>query len=174
MEKNENIIEITEIIKTFEAPLILYAARFLNDIDGARDIVQETFIRYLRISQKGEQKKIGNVQAWLYKVTRNQCLDIKKSAQTKYEVHLPEDIDHKNNGQHSPDRAIEQKELMMIVKEKINKLPEREREIVILKLEHGKSYKEIADIMGLTVTNVGFILHQAIKKLSEQLKELNC
>lgn len=49
-------------------------------------------------------------------------------------------------------------------------LNEREREIVILKMEHDKSYKEIAEIMNLTVSNVGFILHGALKKVQERLQ----
>jgi RNA polymerase sigma-70 factor (ECF subfamily) len=48
-------------------------------------------------------------------------------------------------------------------------LEPRDREIVILKIEHGRSYKEIAEIMGISVTNVGFILHTAIKKLAKSL-----
>ena len=50
-------------------------------------------------------------------------------------------------------------------------LNEREREIVILKMEHDKSYKEIAEIMNLTVSNVGFILHGALKKLRNAYRE---
>ena len=48
---------------------------------------------------------------------------------------------------------------------------EREREIVILKMEHDKSYKEIAEIMNLTVSNVGFILHGALKKVRNAYRE---
>ena len=49
------------------------------------------------------------------------------------------------------------------------KLEPRDREVVILKIEHGRSYKEIAEIMEISVTNVGFILHTAIKKLAKDL-----
>ncbi|HCE43764.1 MAG TPA: hypothetical protein DET40_09465 [Lentisphaeria bacterium] len=73
-------------------------------------------------------------------------------------------------GSGRPDRTFEKEEAMMLVRKKIMELEPRGREIVILKLEHGRSYKEIAEIMGISVTNVGLILHTAMKKL---VKEFN-
>ena len=54
------------------------------------------------------------------------------------------------------------------VVEAIACLPPRQQEIVRLKFQHGMSYKQIADVMKLTPTNVGFILHTAIKTLRDQ------
>ena len=48
-------------------------------------------------------------------------------------------------------------------------LSEREQQLVILKVYEGKSYREISEITGLSVTNVGYILHQAMKKLAQEL-----
>jgi len=72
----------------------------------------------------------------------------------------------------APDAALAEKEDMKLIRQAINKLDPRSREIVVLKLEHERSYKEIAEIMDLTPTNVGFILHKAMKKLSNSLKAL--
>jgi len=49
-------------------------------------------------------------------------------------------------------------------------LDQREREILSLKVEQGKSYKEIASILDLSVSNVGFILHSAMKKMQKAYK----
>ena len=53
--------------------------------------------------------------------------------------------------------------------EALSRLSDRERQLVVLKVYEEKSYKEIAEITGLTVGNVGFILHTAIKKLAAML-----
>ena len=53
--------------------------------------------------------------------------------------------------------------------EALSRLSVRERQLVVLKVYEEKSYKEIAEITGLTVGNVGFILHTAIKKLAAML-----
>jgi RNA polymerase sigma factor (sigma-70 family) len=48
-------------------------------------------------------------------------------------------------------------------------LPDRQQEVLRLKFNAGLSYKEIAEVTGLTSTNVGFILHTAIAKLRKRL-----
>ena len=58
-----------------------------------------------------------------------------------------------------------------IVRVEIDRLPPRQRELLLLRVQEKKSYKEIAEIAGLTATNVGFILHQAMKALSTRLKD---
>ncbi len=166
---NGETTEIVAVIREREAPLLRYASRLIRDSDGARDIVQEVFIRYVRISQAEDKGRIENLPAWLYRVTRNLCLDHLKSKRVQLEVPIDEKI-AEFAGQERPDRTYEKEEAMMMVRKKIMQLEPRDREIVILKLEHGRSYKEIAEIMGLSVTNVGFILHTAMRKL---VKEFN-
>ncbi|MEI6423322.1 MAG: sigma-70 family RNA polymerase sigma factor, partial [Lentisphaerota bacterium] len=58
---------------------------------------------------------------------------------------------------------------MILVRKKLMELEPRDREVVILKMEHDRTYKEISEIVGISVTNVGFILHTAIKKLAKAI-----
>ncbi|MFA6569402.1 MAG: sigma-70 family RNA polymerase sigma factor [Victivallales bacterium] len=160
--------DITEIIKQREAPLLRYAGRLIRDSEAARDVVQEVFIKYVRISQDQSRVKIDNTPAWLYRVTRNMCLDHLKSKRVQLEIPIDESIAN-FAGDESPDRTLEKEDAMTLVRKKLMELDPRDREIIILKIEHGRSYREISEIMGLTVTNVGFILHTAIKKLAKDL-----
>ena len=84
----------------------------------------------------------------------------------------PEGFDKMEGAVSAPDAELAAKEDMRMIRQAINELDPRSREIVILKLEHERSYKEIARIMDITPTNVGFILHKAMRKLSEKLKHL--
>ena len=160
--------DITEIIKEREAPLLRYAGRLIRDSEAARDVVQEVFIKYVRISQDQGRAKIDNLPAWLYRVTRNLCLDHLKSKRVQLEIPIDENIANFAGGE-SPDRTLEKEEAMILIRKKLMELEPRDREVVILKIEHGRSYKEISEIMGISVTNVGFILHTAIKKLAKNL-----
>ncbi|HBC86400.1 MAG TPA: hypothetical protein DCZ94_05545 [Lentisphaeria bacterium] len=166
----EAVLEVSELVKQLEAPLLRYASRIVRDTEQAKDIVQEAFIKYVRISEEKDKDRIKNVPAWMYKITRNQCLDHLKSKRVKVEISADDSIANFAGTDAPPDRKLEREEAMSMVRRRIMQLDEREREIVILKLEHGKSYKEIAGIMDLSVTNVGFILHTTIKKL---MKEFN-
>ena len=53
----------------------------------------------------------------------------------------------------------------------LDQLPDNQQEVVRLKFQNDLSYKEIADITHLTVTNVGFLLHTGLKKLRVLLEE---
>ena len=65
--------------------------------------------------------------------------------------------------------ATEQEDTTARVLEFVEKLTENQREVVRLKFQHGLSYKEIAAVTELSVSNVGYLIHTAIKKLRAEL-----
>jgi RNA polymerase sigma factor (sigma-70 family) len=67
--------------------------------------------------------------------------------------------------------VLEQRDDRTRVTRMIDELPERHREVVALRFAGGLSYREIAGVTGLTETNVGFILHTALKTLKKKLSE---
>ena len=71
--------------------------------------------------------------------------------------------------QTTPASQAEQKEERDLVATSIQRLPHRQRELLHLKFIEGFSYKQIASITKLSVSNVGFILHTALKTLRMQL-----
>lgn len=168
-ESMDRFSELTQTVKQYEAALIRYAARMLNDRDAARDAVQEAFIRFVKsASGEGSRKKIANERAWLYKVTRNICLDTLRSRKKRLELPLDECVGIFACEKRTPDVRLKIDEETRMIRKIIDGLEPREREILVLKLEHGRSYKEIAGIMELSVGNVGFILHNTMKKLRSE------
>ena len=72
---------------------------------------------------------------------------------------------------HSPPAAgVEAREVAEVVTEKIHGLPPKQREVLALKLQEEKSYKEISAITGLTVSNVGYLIHHGLKGLAGELR----
>ena len=63
----------------------------------------------------------------------------------------------------------EQQDTTARVLEFVDKLNENQREVVRLKFQSGLSYKEIAAVTELSVSNVGYLIHTAIKKLRVEL-----
>ena len=68
-----------------------------------------------------------------------------------------------------PTVGLERNEEQQLVEQQILQLPTREQELLSLRLSHGMSYKQIAEITGLTTSNVGFLLHQALMRLKTAL-----
>ena len=68
-----------------------------------------------------------------------------------------------------PGAALDQDERMSEVLRIMETLPVNQREVLRLKFQCDLSYKEISEVTKLSVTNVGFLLHTAIKKLRKEL-----
>jgi RNA polymerase sigma-70 factor (ECF subfamily) len=64
---------------------------------------------------------------------------------------------------------MEQKDSAAQVMTMMRRLPEREQEVLRLKFQGGLSYEEIARVTGLSASNVGFLIHSAVKKLRARL-----
>lgn len=64
-----------------------------------------------------------------------------------------------------PQIKLERQQALSRLQQLVGELPLREREAVLLKFGGGLSYREIADVMQLSVSNVGFILHTALKTI---------
>lgn len=161
--------ELTLTLREHEAELIRYATRLLGDQHSAKDAVQDTFIRYAKYKADCPRAVIENVRAWLYKSARNICLDMLRKKKRSAEVLLSEDVEMVQSEEDSrPDSMMRKNEEAAMLRKLINKLGAKDREVLILKIEHGRSYKEIAEITGLSATNVGFILHNAMRKLKDE------
>ena len=69
-----------------------------------------------------------------------------------------------------PDEHLDEQERHQRLGQELSRLSEQQQEILRLRLHGGLSYKQIAEVMDLTVTNVGYHLHQAIVTLRQRLK----
>jgi RNA polymerase sigma-70 factor (ECF subfamily) len=155
------------IFQRLERPLIAYVMRLLGgDLEASRDCVQEAFLRLCREHRPHVE---GHVDAWLFKTCRNRAMDHhRREARMKVDsdslalaaVSAP-NID--------PNARLEQLDEKERLRQLIDRLPQREQEVLSLRLNQGLSYKQIAEILDLSVSNVGVLLHQAITKLRTQI-----
>ena len=171
---NPAALLLRSAMSDFEIPLTKYAVSILGDLEQARDVVQDTFLKlYKQDPEKVRQK----VKSWLFTVCRNHCYDlIKRNRRTS---NLEEDeISCIASSEDNPFQVIsflegreEIDEKIKILYSLIEELPSRQREVMRLKFQANLSYKEIAETIGISTSNVGFVMHSALKKLREDMKE---
>ena len=168
--KQERIAAFEVIVSTYESALIRYASRIVNTDNVAQDIVQDTFIRLFR-KWEGALEPSPRLSSWLYRVAHNRSVDyIRKQSRRRdlHERHAKDQPEHispdRGAGSHIGDEAAH-------AAYAIKTLSEREQQLVILKVYEEKSYKEISEITGLTTSNIGYILHHAMKKLATVLRK---
>jgi RNA polymerase sigma factor (sigma-70 family) len=153
-----------------QGPLLAFAAAFLRDDSLAQDIVQEAFLRAARNPQRLLRSDGGGERNWLLKVVRDLSIDsIRRRASERRMVSTLTTV--RSNTAPAADAQLERNEDVARLGVAIDRLKPRYRELLLLKVREKKSYKEIAAITGLSVTNVGFLLHQAMTALSGELKE---
>lgn len=158
---NENAHFLERTIAEQQAPLTRYAARLLGDHDRARDVVQDTFIKFM--AQPAGSIN-GHAVEWLFTVCRHRAMDVlrKEHRMKRFE---PGEAERVRAPEARPGRSLEQAELQAAVLQLIERLPANQQEVVRLKFQNGFSYKEISRITEHSVGNVGFLIHTAVSRL---------
>jgi RNA polymerase sigma factor (sigma-70 family) len=156
------------IVGRYEGLLVRYASGITGNLDQARDVVQDAFLRLH--NQNGDRPE--NVQAWLYTVCRRRALDIvrKDTRMKTLDKHHTAVCDLSET---QPSHPLEQRETQNDLLRALADLPANQQEVVRLKFQDGLSYRDIAEVTGLSQSNVGYLLHTAVKRLRERLATNN-
>jgi RNA polymerase sigma-70 factor (ECF subfamily) len=158
---------IEQAMVEFESPLLGYATTILHDLDRARDVVQDTFIR---LCQQDIAKVRDGLKTWLFTVCRNRALDILRKenrVQTLDEVKWQKVA----GPELQPDQQADHDERIAEVMKYLDRLSPNQREVILLKFQQGLSYQEITDVTGLTSGNIGFLIHTGLKRLRDLLPD---
>ena len=155
-----------KVFLPYHKKLYRIAYRIVQDFANAEDIVQDTFIKLW--NKKDDLQDIDNTEAFAIITLRNTCLDFlrkdKNNLQTSYEIDIPETT--------SLLKQIEINDEADKVKQLINKLPEQQRQVMVLKHWDGYSDEEIEQATGLSSGNIRVILSRARKTIREQFTKV--
>ncbi len=145
-----------------QVPLLRYATRLLGgDVDRARDVVQDVFVKLM--GQRHEAVD-GHAVEWLFTVCRHRALDILRK-EGRMKRFADGEAERVTTVEPRPGRELEAAETHAALVRLIEHLPPNQQEVVRLKFQNGFSYKEIARITELSVSNVGFLIHTAVCRL---------
>lgn len=166
---SEDIKKICES-KTFESFYQIYSKelkRFLyykfGDVTTAEDVMQDAFIKLWDNCKKVPYNK---AKSFLFTVANNLFLNIKKHEQVvrKNQIHLV-----KGNSNESPDFLMEEKEFQVKLENVINSLTDKQREVFLLSRIEKKKYREIAEILAISVKAVEKRMHGVLLVMRAQI-----
>jgi RNA polymerase sigma-70 factor (ECF subfamily) len=161
LKESSNSGWIVDALDLYEARLLRYANWVLRDTELAREVVQETFLRLCR----ERPSTIGNhVPQWLFTVCRNLAFDTRKR-----EVRMTPLEEVQIGVDSNIDSNMEQRETVGEIFRLVEGLPKNQREVVYLKFQCDLSYKEISEVTKLSVSNVGFLIHTALKTIRKRV-----
>ncbi len=163
-----DIPDLEAAIERYQAALLRYAARVIKNPDAAQDVVQEVFIR-LHENWHRVRKQPAALKNWLYRTTHNAAVDyIRRESRLRF-LHERQSTDPASQ----PDQEVLHhfNEREALVFEHINALKPKEREVLVLRLLEGMSYRDIAGVLNRTEGYVGTLIHTASKKLTQSLRQ---
>jgi RNA polymerase sigma factor (sigma-70 family) len=151
------------ILRRFEKPLLQFATRIIGDRERARDVVQETFVKF----QNNGAKEQPEPATWLFTVCRNGALNVcrKERRLTFLEDSMLETRDTESP---MPFDRIERDEASGFLMRIVATLPPRQQEVLQLKFQSDLSYQQIAEIIQTNANNVGVLIHTALKTLRQK------
>jgi RNA polymerase sigma factor (sigma-70 family) len=160
---------LEELFTALESPLLSYALRLSGERGLAEEIVQEAFMKL-----HAHFEEVREPRRWIYRTVHNLALNQRRSSSKIVRLQGPDPEEEPNtpdvsDPQPLPDEQIARCEGIGMVRLGLQILDERSRELIRLKFHEDLSYKEISVRTGLKIGHVGYLLHHAIKALSEEL-----
>ncbi len=163
----EPVPDFDALVDTHENALIRYAIRLLRSPDVAQDVVQEAFLRYLR-KPSTDFKGSEHRGAWLFRVTHNLCIDHLKRESRRGEIYKELEPAHVAKFPHPEILSMERWERLEGL---LERLSVNQRAVILLYFQDKKSYREISEITGQSLSNVGMLLHRGLKRLRTLIDE---
>ena len=162
-----------KIVNRYRGRLYNFLFRFVGERETAEDIVQETFLRAFR--KRKEYRAIANFSPWLFTIAGNlakselrrrkrwRLFSLHKDDENDTVMDLPDES-------FRPDTVTESSIADVQIQQAILSLPEKYRQVVLLRDVEGLSYQEISEISKCPVGTVKSRVNRARLKLQQKLK----
>ncbi|GAA5116093.1 RNA polymerase sigma factor [Luteolibacter yonseiensis] len=155
---------IREVFATEESPLLRFAYGLVGQRETAEDLVQDAFVKL-----HAHWDEVTHPRAWLFRCVRN--LALSHIRDHKREIPISEDHELQSTSP-GPEQTLGKLEAIGTLQLLVAELHEDDRNLISLKYHEGLKYDQISQRTGLSVSNVGYKLHHALKNLADSLRRL--
>jgi RNA polymerase sigma-70 factor, ECF subfamily len=157
---------VQTLFEQLHLPVFRYLMRKTKDSGQAEDMTQESFLRLFRHLK--EERPVDNPKAWLFTVANNLAIDaIRRDGRLQDLDEATWDrIEDARASDDDPEKLTLQRERMERLRSAVLNLTDLERECLHLRAE-GLRYREIADLMNVSMSCITAALHRATLKLSQ-------
>lgn len=155
---------LREVFEAEESPLLRYAHGLVGQRETAEDLVQEAFLRL-----HAHWEEVTNPRAWLFRSIRNLALNHLRDHKRETPLETGREWESQSPG---PENTVGKLEAIGTLKLLVAELRDDDRLLIGLKYHEGLKYDQISERTGISVGNVGYKLHHALKNLAESLRRL--
>ena len=152
---------LSRLMEQYEKDLLRMCCVYLRDASMAEDAVQESFFKAYRAldSFKGDSSE----KTWLYSIAMNVCRDMRRAAWYRY-------VDRRIDFDRLPIPVAPASEVSMALMSEVMRLPRKYMEVVWLHYYEDLSFREIGELLGVTVSAVSHRMTGAKRMLRSALK----
>jgi RNA polymerase sigma-70 factor (ECF subfamily) len=168
------------LLSRYEDAVVTFCYAFVRNRELAEDLAQETFLRVYRSAPR--YRPLAKFTTWLYRISANLCINELNKGKLRKAVSLDEPAGSNPDGTRIVERIAadvkpplneaEIREAHALVEEAITRLPEDQRTTLVMVEYHNLSYRDIADILGVTVSAIKMRVKRARETLRDTLRLL--
>ena len=165
-----------ELLNRTQSNLFAYIMFVVRNEDVANDIFQETFVKVITRLQEGRYTDSGKFSFWLTRIAHNAIMDWYRAQRSEHIVDLADENDlSKLKGEQVMDNFRESElvndQVMDDVRRMMEALPAAQREVVYMRFYQQLSFKEIAELTGVSINTSLGRMRYALMNLRKMAKE---
>lgn len=165
-----------ELLSRTQTKLFTYIMFVVRDHDIADDIFQETFVKVITKLQQGLYTDSGKFQFWITRIAHNCIMDWYRQQQSTHIVDANEENDLQNLKNASvmdtnKEAEMINEQILVDIKKMMNTLPAPQREVVYMRYFQQLSFKEIADLTGVSINTSLGRMRYALINLRKMAKD---
>ncbi|MFQ5752870.1 MAG: RNA polymerase sigma factor [bacterium] len=163
-------LAFTQLINKFQHSLFTYLLRLSGDRGQAEDLFQETLIRVWRYLPRYRHK--NKFASWLFGIAHNVTIDAMRKQKVRDMISYTADLPECRSSENA-DAPIMADEIQREFEKVLQSLPQKQRQVFLLRQHSDMSFKEIAAVMHQPLNTVLSHMHYAASKLKQALSEKN-
>lgn len=174
--KQGNEAAFKELVDNYRQMVVNTCFGLLHDTHDAEDVAQDVFIEVFRSVENFRAD--AKISTWLYRIAVNRSLNfIRDNKKRKWFQSFDDVVESKKETLHplnyqssdDPESEMENSQRAILLHGAIDSLPENQRVAFTLNKYEDLAYKEISDVMNLSVSSVESLIHRAKKNLQKKL-----
>jgi RNA polymerase sigma-70 factor (ECF subfamily) len=163
---------VEELFTAHRTALLQYLTRLLHSSEDAEEIVQETYIRLLKLDDLGHLD--SEVRRFLFRIATNLARDRFRQRKARaHDAHVPYDLLELEGAGEAPEEIVDWDAGMAVLKQALLDLPPRHRQVFLLHVTENMSYRTIAKHLGVSTKTVERDLAMVLELCQSRLRTMD-
>lgn len=149
------------LVRRYQKAVLAIAKRFARDADDAEDLAQRAFIN---ASERAEGWRGGSFKSWLFRIVVNLAKNHVRDT-ARFDRSEAAQEQEAAPTEATAEARLEERQRQQALREAIGRLPRRQREVLLLRIDGDLPFAEVAAALGITEVNAKVNFHHAVQKL---------